>query len=30
VRRGARLLHIRGSGALEAETELGGGQLALL
>lgn len=30
VRRGARVLHIRGSGALDAETEPGGGQLALL
>jgi len=30
VRRGVRVLHIRGSGAIEAETELGGGQLALL
>jgi len=30
VRRGVRVLHIRGSGAVEPETELGGGQLALL
>jgi len=30
VRRGVRVLHIRGSGAIEPETELGGGQLALL
>ncbi len=30
VRRGVRVFHIRGSGAVEPETELGGGQLALL